>query len=112
MIQFIDGEPVHVGDNAPIRPATTLRDMLAAVAAENNVTVEALRGPRRDGQFPRLRAVFCRRAMDEGRYSTTQIGRAICRDHSTVIYALGRLRRKPSYFSPSLTDSSTARAAE
>ncbi len=95
MIQCVDGEAVHIGEGDQIRPLSTLRDTLKDVAREFNVTVEALRGPRRDRPYPQIRAEFIYRARQMQRYSTTQIGMAINRDHTTVLYWLGQRDRLP-----------------
>lgn len=95
MIQFVDGEPIHIGDNDDARPTSSLRDLLKDIARNHGVTIEALRGPRRDRPYPQIRGEFIRRARDMGRYSTTQIGLAINRDHTTVLHWLGTRKRLP-----------------
>lgn len=74
-----------------------LAGLLRSVAAETGVSVDALRGPGRMRPLPMIRQDFCKRAIALGKFSTTQIGRALNRDHTSVLYLLGRLERKPSW---------------
>jgi chromosomal replication initiation ATPase DnaA len=71
--------------------------LLRQVAAEYGVSVETLKSDRRTRPLPEIRAEFCKRADALGKYSTTQIGKTINRDHTTVLFALGKLAQKPSY---------------
>lgn len=67
--------------------------MLRRVASECGTTPEMVRGVRKDPAARRARL----RAVDEMRAfgaSTLEIGRAIGRDHTTVLYYLGRLPGK------------------
>jgi len=74
-----------------------LNRLLVSVAEEFGVSVIALRSPRIELPLPAIRAEFCRRAYAMECFSLPQIGRAINRDHSTVLYALGRKKTaKPS----------------
>jgi chromosomal replication initiation ATPase DnaA len=97
MIQWIEGTPVQVGSGElEERPYIFLGSVLESVAREFGVSVEALKSPRRAMPLPAIRAEFCRRAFAMDQYSLPQIGRAIRRDHTTVIYLLGRNQKKPS----------------
>jgi chromosomal replication initiation ATPase DnaA len=81
----------------PETPPRTLAEILAEVADEFGVTITALLSARRERPLPAIRAEFCWRAYETERYSTTQIGRAINRDHTTVLFAIGKLaRQRPS----------------
>jgi chromosomal replication initiation ATPase DnaA len=61
-------------------------------------TLEEIQGPGRSRQLVKIRYEIIRSI---GRLrpdlSTVQIGRFINRDHSTVVFALGRRERKPTY---------------
>jgi len=74
-----------------------LTKMLADVAKEYGVTVEELRSPRKHRPLPAIRAEFCRLAWALNQHSAPQIAYVINRDHSTVLYAIGRMKRKPKW---------------
>lgn len=67
--------------------------VLRRVAAECGTTAEMTRGVRRDraARLARERAI---REMRDFGASTLEIGRAVGRDHTTVLYYLGRLPGK------------------
>ena len=69
----------------------TRRCLLYAVAAEFGVDAERIESPRRFGRLVRSRAAFAVLARDKFGASTTQIGRTLCRDHTTVGHALNNL---------------------
>lgn len=73
-----------------------LDDHLQIVAQDFGVSVAALAGPCRMAMLSRIRQEFCRRAVALG-FSTTQIGRTLNRDHTSICYLLGSLQRKPSW---------------
>ena len=79
----------------PPPPLPSLASLLETVAAEHGVTVDALRGRGRMKPLPRIRQEFCLRALETKNFSSTQLGRALNRDHTSVLYLLGRLERKP-----------------
>lgn len=78
-IRLQDGETAQ-------QPYTQLAQIMRDVAAEFGVTVEQLRGPQR--RFVPARKEFCRRAWEFGRWSSLQIGRALNRDHKTILHHL------------------------
>lgn len=73
-----------------------LAELLVIVANAHNITLAELRGPSRKKHLVRARREFCamaRAIRDERfqghyRFSLPQIGRALNRDHTTVIHAL------------------------
>lgn len=69
---------------------------LHIVAHDFGVSEAALRGPSRMRDLSKIRQEFCLRAHVLG-YSTPEIGRVLNRDHTSVLYLLGRLERKPSW---------------
>jgi hypothetical protein len=71
-----------------------LVDLLIAVAEELGTTPRAMRSRSRRRAIVLARVVFCRRAYATGRYSTTQVGQAIQREHTSVSYFLGQLTEK------------------
>jgi hypothetical protein len=71
-----------------------LTDMLDSVAEELGVGINGILSPSRRRKLVLARIVFCRRAYATGRYSTTQIGKVIQREHTTVCYFLGQLTGK------------------
>lgn len=72
----------------------SLDEIMQIAARASGVTVAELRGPsrrRRIGRPRQLAMYLCRRFTDA---SLAEIGRAFCRDHSSVIYALGQVERR------------------
>jgi len=72
----------------------SLDEIMQIAARASGVTVAELRGPsrrRRIGRPRQLAMFLCRRFTDA---SLAEIGRAFCRDHSSVIYALGQVERR------------------
>lgn len=78
----------------PNHNMTKLLEHLAIVAYDFGVSVVALQGPGRSKPLPSIRQEFCRRAVHLG-YSTTKIGKALNRDHTSILYLLNRLSTKP-----------------
>lgn len=71
-----------------------LAAILEQVATHFGVTAEEIRSPRRHRPLPAARAEFCRRAWALNQHSSTQIGGFINRDHTSVLFLIGRLQRK------------------
>ena len=71
-----------------------LAELLVIVANQHDLTLAQMRGPSRKKHLVAARREFCWRARsyrDEygyHRFSLPQIGRALNRDHTTVIHAL------------------------
>lgn len=65
--------------------------ILADVARRYNVAVEAIRGPSRAASISRVRRLAYRELRAAG-YSYPEIGRAVGRDHTTVMYGCGALK--------------------
>jgi len=79
----------------PSTPAGFTRAIIAAAAAEYSVTVDDILGPRRFGRFLKARHAAMRAvklARPEMSYPT--MGRIFNRDHTTVMNALGALKKK------------------
>jgi chromosomal replication initiation ATPase DnaA len=74
-----------------------LETLLLTVAGQHGVTVEELRSPRKHRPLPVIRAEFCRRAWALNKHSLPMIAWVIRRDHSSVMYLLGRRRAVPSW---------------
>ena len=72
-----------------------LMRLLVDVAAAYNTTSQHLRGPQRQKTLVEARAEFCRRAYATGKWSSTQIGIAINRDHTSVLYLAGLTAGSP-----------------
>jgi len=64
--------------------------LLVDLAQQECVSVRRLRGDSREARLIELRRRFAQMADEEG-YSSTVIGRALNRDHTTVLHHLGRL---------------------
>ncbi len=72
----------------------SLDEIMQIAARASGVTVAELRSAsrrRRIGRPRQLAMFLCRRFTDA---SLAEIGRAFCRDHSSVIYALGQVERR------------------
>ena len=67
----------------------TPAEILEKVAADTGVDIDALRGPDRTGWVCRARRLAAQKlaALEMG---PTDIGRVLKRNHSTVLYLLGR----------------------
>lgn len=74
--------------------APELEGLLTIIASEHGVSVDELRSPRRHRPLPQARAEFCKRAWALNHHSAPQIGSLINRDHTSVLYFLGRLSNK------------------
>lgn len=74
-------------------PAEATRQLIQEVAAKHGVAVEAVLGPSRAKEVVRARYEAIRRLRRERKLTSAQIGRIIGRDPTTVLYALGALRR-------------------
>jgi len=72
------------------------RSIIEAVAAETGVAVRRILSSSRVDCVVQARREVIRRLDATGRYSSTQIGIIVRRDHTTVLFALGRLEKKPS----------------
>jgi chromosomal replication initiation ATPase DnaA len=70
-----------------------LHALVEDAAREAGVPVAVIRGPCRRRYIARPRQKAMRRAYEEG-FTTTQIGVAFNRDHTTVLYAAGALSGK------------------
>ncbi len=70
-------------------PREKNHEAIAAIAAKHYYTLDDILGPSR---FKRLVAVrrLCILMLREQDYSTTEIGRIMCRDHSTIVHALNK----------------------
>ncbi len=75
--------------------------ILDGVAATFGVTADRLRGPRRDGRLCAARNVAYYLLRELTDHSTTEIGRILNRDHSTVISGSqaieARMEAQPGY---------------
>jgi len=81
----------------PVAPPEKIREVLKAVSVATGVPVDVLKGPSRVRQAADARAAFAllSRAVLSGPPSWPQIGRAICRDHTTVLSAHDRALGSP-----------------
>lgn len=62
------------------------------VCVKHGITPAALMGPHRQRHLVIAREEFCRRAWKTQLFSAPQIGYAINRDHTTVMYHCGLLK--------------------
>lgn len=65
-----------------------LSDILQSVSAKYGATPDQLKGPQRC--FAMARREFCVRASNVGKWSVTQIARALNKDHTTVCYHISK----------------------
>jgi hypothetical protein len=84
-------EPVDVKGDAPAR------EIIEAVAESYGMTVDVVMSRRRDAAAVQARHA-CIRAVSQAKpgWSSVQIGELFGLDHSTVLYAIGSLKRKPT----------------
>ncbi len=73
--------------------ASPITKIIMAVADEYGVPAYQISGPSRAAVYAVPRQEVMRRALDAG-YSSTRIGRALNRDHTTVIYGAARARER------------------
>ncbi len=73
-------------------PADRYNAIIKRVAAERYISVEAIRGKSRDRYVYQARQDIAKELYDLG-LSTTQIGKYLNRDHTTILYMMGRLNR-------------------
>lgn len=73
-----------------------VRDTIKTVAAEHGVSPELIAEQCRRRPVVLARREVMRRLHACGRYSAAQIGRFLNHDHTTVLYAIGCLQKKPS----------------
>lgn len=73
---------------------TAVELVLSEVSASHGISVATLLGRRRRGAVVEARREAVRRLTDELQMSTTSIGRALKRDHTTVLYYLNGDRRQ------------------
>jgi hypothetical protein len=66
----------------------TLRNVLHASAHHFGVSVEQMQSSRRPQSIVAARQSFCVIARSFGKWSFNQIGRAIAKDHTTVVHAV------------------------
>ena len=64
------------------------------ICQDHRIPMNALLGFRRHKTLVRIRHDAMRRAYHQTGASTTMIGRAFNRDHTTVLYAVGRLKTR------------------
>ena len=65
--------------------------MLVSMAQREHVSVRKLRGDSREKRLVDMRRRFARFADEHG-YSSGAIGRALNRDHTTILHHLGRVK--------------------
>lgn len=69
----------------------TIPDFVQQVASERGIDPARIYGPRRDGPTVYARHRAIQRAWEWG-YSANAIAKALGRDHTTILNALGRKR--------------------
>jgi hypothetical protein len=72
------------------------RQVLREVAAQNGLHPLQIVGSVCTMRFVRARVEVARRLAAERGYSTPQIGRILNKDHTTIVFYLGRGKRRPS----------------
>jgi chromosomal replication initiation ATPase DnaA len=70
-----------------------LLTLLNSVCEEYKISLEAIRGNNRQRLLVMARREFCQRADALKEWSASEIGRAINRDHTTVMYHTGRTHK-------------------
>jgi hypothetical protein len=83
-------------DGPPIRThlrASTMKRLCRAVAQHYRVTESELLSECHEGQVVRARQVLCHLARGLTSLSSTQIGAALNRDHTTVLHACRKIAR-------------------
>lgn len=80
-IASITGQPIK---------GWTIKSIIAAVARETNIHIRAILSGDRSRNVTAARHEIMRRAYATGRYSLPQIGRAMGRDHTSVVNGIRR----------------------
>lgn len=75
----------------PPRPDSPA-DALAGILSRRGLSIKDMRGPARTPWHTKARTVVAREMREMG-YSFQQIGKAMGRHYTTVLYYLGRLNR-------------------
>jgi len=89
MHSFVAEEYAHCGI---IVDMVSITELSKIAAKEAGITVDDLRGPRRDRQFFIGRMIFAYLSRSEG-YSYSAIGEELMRDHSTAMYTYRRAEK-------------------
>lgn len=85
-----------------------LHAILMILSEQHGVTIEQICSVYRGRLVTRARSEFCKIAYALGVFSSTEIGGAINRDHTLVLYHAGILKRKPKCFKPCAQDQGVA----
>jgi len=70
-----------------------IQEIQIKVCAKYGIGIEEMLGERRHKHLVRARWEAINQAYYETGFSTTVLGRSFNRDHTTILYALGRVRR-------------------
>jgi chromosomal replication initiation ATPase DnaA len=84
-------DEVVLVDSLGMTPRQLNMERIAAIAQEYDYTLEDVLGPRKFRALVEVRSKCIVMLRDKG-YSTTEIGRIMKRDHSTVVHALQKSR--------------------
>jgi chromosomal replication initiation ATPase DnaA len=74
-------------------PRAEIDAIIDLVARRHGMSIDVLRGKSRSAPLVRIRQLAMSEARDAG-YSLPEIGRALNRDHTTVLHGIRRHRRK------------------
>ncbi|MGO4741057.1 helix-turn-helix domain-containing protein [Bosea sp. 2KB_26] len=74
--------------STPLRGKTQAGAIIAAVASETGIAIDALKGEQRVARIARARQLAIWRVADETELSLSEIGRLFHRDHTTVLHAI------------------------
>ena len=82
------------GEVAPPPPVITMASIAAEVTEKHGFTLAMLRSPYQYRTIAHARQEAMARMVEAGRWSTTQIGRFLNWDHTTVIYGARAHRQR------------------
>jgi len=92
MRDFLLGDGVNGAPPPQLNRIAAIKD---AIAREYNITVADLDGPRRSAYIAQPRQEAYLRAVELGRFSLPQIGRAFGnRDHTTIIHGIKQAKKR------------------
>ncbi|GAU86007.1 helix-turn-helix domain-containing protein [Bosea sp. BIWAKO-01] len=74
--------------SAPLRGKTQAGAIIAAVASETGITIDAIKGEQRVAAIAQARQLAIWRVAAETQLSLSEIGRQFHRDHTTVLHAI------------------------